>query len=293
MAAPVLAALGMAINRVASAATHANGILAQFGQSLVGLLTAPINAVKGFASALTPFVEKANPGAIWHLTRAMDNFMAVIGQGVTPIVQGITIYVEKMGSAMAKLMPVLQPVFDEIGQFFANMAMGGSQLVKALAPFIELLSDVLVDAIQEASRVIAFFQGVLIELLNTLASAFGLKSVRMSTNAEAKGAAVYQPSVSGVEEFARKQFEQSLMGINQNRGQGKKPEDFLQDIANKIDSGRRLVEEIRNFVRDIAKWFVENQGRIEKGANAGKDIATTPGGPGIAVGGWLGKLLIS
>jgi hypothetical protein len=281
MAAPAIAAFGSALAKVGSAASQATNSVSNLGRALTQQLAAPITAVQGLIGQVSSFVEKANPGAIFHLNRAMDNMIAVIGQGLTPIVQGITIYLQRWGDVMAQMMPVIQPLLDQIGQSLADWAIGGTEVVRALAPFIELFTDLLVDALKEATRAIAFFQGVVAELITTLAKIFGLSGNRMRTDATAKGAAVYQPSVSGVEEFARKQFEQSLMGVNQNRGGGRKPEDILPEIARAIQEGRRVVEEIKTEVANIYKWLLNNKQAVQATGNA----ATKPGGaPGFLAG---------
>jgi hypothetical protein len=268
MAAPAIAAFGAALSKVGTAATQATSTLSQFGRALTSQVAAPLQAVQGLIGQISSFVQMANPGAIWHLTRAMDNMIAVIGQGLTPVVQGITGYIAKFGDTLAQMMPVVQPLFNELGQMFVNLAYGGTQVIKAMAPFIELLVDGVVVAMKEASKAIAFFQGVVAELITQVAKLFGLSGSRMRTDATAKGAAVYQPQVSGVEEFARKQFEQSLMGINQNRGQGKKPEDLLAEIATSFDKGREAVEAATKAIDAAIGWAKRRFGEIQEAAGA-------------------------
>jgi hypothetical protein len=291
MAAPAIAAFGSMISKVASAATSATSTLSQFGHALTSQVAAPLQVVQGLIGQISSFVQMANPGAVWHLTRAMDNMIAVIGQGLTPVVQGITGYLKTWGDTVAQMMPVVQPVFDELGQMLVNVAYGGTQVVKAMAPFIELLVDGVVVAMKEASKAIAFFQGVVAELITQVAKLFGLSGSRMRTDASAKGAAVYQPQVSGIEEFARKQFEQSLMGINQNRGGGKRPEDWLQEISGKFEEGRLLVDKILLEATEIKNNivnFLTNVKQVKEGIQSG-----TATGAGMGLGGLMAKALIS
>jgi hypothetical protein len=293
MAAPAIAAFGAAVSKVASATAHATNSISTLGRALTQQLAAPITVVQGLIGQVSSFVEKANPGAIFHLNRAMDNMIAVIGQGLTPVVQGVTGYLKTWGDTLAQMMPIVQPVFDELGQMLVNVAYGGTQVVKAMAPFIELIADALVRGLQEASRAIAFFQGVVTELITAVAKLFGLTGSRMATDRSAKGAAVYQPQVSGVEEFARKQFEQSLMGINQNRGGGKKPEDWLQEISGKFEEGRLLVDKILIEATEIKNNIVNFLANASRTAEAVGDAFGKPGGVPAALAGWLGKIQIS
>jgi hypothetical protein len=138
-----------------------------------------------------------------------------------------------------------------------------AQIIQAMARFITLIVDGLVVGIKKASEVLAFFDGVIAEIIKTVAAVFGIQN-RFDPGRKAKGSAVYQPTVSGVEEFANRQFAESLKGINQNRGQGKTPEQFLPEIANAIDKGRAKVEELITAVDRIFQWVQRRFGDAEE-----------------------------
>src|SRR5262245_23219950 len=106
MAAPMLSNLGQAIQKVGSAATNATSTLSGLGSALTPQLTAPLEVTKGIAGAITPLVQLANPASLFMFNRALDNFQAIIGQMVTPVLQGLTLYLEKFGDVMAGMMPV-------------------------------------------------------------------------------------------------------------------------------------------------------------------------------------------
>lgn len=286
MAAPMLAQLGAAIQKVGSSAAHATSTLSSLSTSLTQQLMAPLEVIKGVAGAIGPLVQLANPGAVWHFTRALNDLQAVIGQMVTPVLQGLTKYLVIMGDTLAGLTPVLQPLFDQLAQSLVNAAVGVAQIIQAMAPFTTLIVDRLVVGIKKASEGLAFFHGVIVEIINTMALVLGLQNNRFNPGAKAKGSAVYQPTVSGIEEFANRQFAESLKGINQNRGQGKKPEEFIPEIAAAIKDGQQVVKDIYKELKLVKIGILAFFDSLSKQTNGATDV-----GPGF--GDALRKILIS
>lgn len=221
--------------------------------TITSLIAEPIRLMQDLGNVISHFVGLANPGAVQLFTLALNDAMAVMGRMLTPVLRGMTIYIRAFGDVLAKMEPVLQPLFSQIGQLFANIALGAAEIWKAGAPLVELLTDVLVDLMREGARAVAFFQGIFVELIKTLMSFLGLKSKRFNPDADSTGASVRQVRTQGVEEFARSVFEKSLMGIF---NQGKKdPVAIQQDILAAIREGQAVVAKIRDHVEMVANYI--------------------------------------
>jgi hypothetical protein len=282
MAAPAIAAFGQAMEQALGPTRRLVGALNEMGQVITSGLLAPMNAVKGLADAISPLVAKANPAVIWHFTRALDNFQAIIGQQLTPVMQGVTIWLEKMGDTMAGFTPVLQPLFDQIGQSLSDLAVILRECMIAVAPFVEVLADGLTKALKEITAMMVRHGAMWIAIVKEIAKALGFETSRFDRNRKAKGAAAYTPEVSGVEDFARKQFQQSLMSIFKERGDGKKPEDNLTKIAKDMAVAVAVVKDIRKKVIAIAGVFAT------AGAESNQAAGAAAGGIGGAAADFFG-----
>lgn len=217
--------------------------------TITSLIAEPIRLMQDLGNVISHFVGLANPGAVQLFTLALNDAMAVMGRMLTPVLRGMTIYIRAFGDVLAKMEPVLQPLFSQIGQLFANIALGAAEIWKAGAPLVELLTDVLVDLMREGARAVAFFQGIFVELIKTLMSFLGLKSKRFNPDADSTGASVRQVRTQGVEEFARSVFEKSLMGIF---NQGKKDPVAIQtEILDAIKQGQAFVQKLKEKVDNI------------------------------------------
>jgi hypothetical protein len=195
--------------------------------------------------------------------------------------QGVTVYVRTFGDALAGLLPVIQPLFDAVGQFVANYAQGLVPILQAAAPFIELFTDSLVTLMGELSKGIAFIQGFVAELITTLAALFGLEHSRFRAGASSSGFAARQTHVSGVKEFADAVFAANAKNIYARQGGGKAPGQDVAEIREAIINGRVKFDKLADDVNAIANWFRRRAEEI--GANVGGAGAMGVGA-GAAVG---------
>ena len=239
--------------------------LGPVGAILTGItagLMAPIDMIKQLADMVVNFVGLVNPGAVEQFTLAMNDAMAVMGGMLTPIMQGLTIYVRAFGDALAKLSPILQPIFDVLAAEFVRAALVVGKMVEAFAPFIELLVDTLVPIMDDATKSMAFLGGVLAEVVKTIAELFGLKSNRLKPDASAQGAAIRKFSTQSTEGFSRALFEKQLAMMSKG-GQGKDPLLHIPDIAAAIREGQEVVKSIAGFVRNIWNWFERQKQAVD------------------------------
>jgi hypothetical protein len=271
LAGNALGAVGGAMKSLAGVAGLAGTALGPMGAMLGGMthqLTAPIDAIKGLVDSISGFVSLANPGVVQQFTYAMTDLMAVVGGMLTPVMQGLTVYTRAIGDSFAKLTPVLQPLFDAFGQFFADYAVMAANVIEAWAPFIQLLTDTMIPVINALGKGMAVWNGILVEILNTISEFFGLSS-RFDPDKTGKGAAVRATAVNSVEGFANAAFAKSIQGIFAG-GQGKNPEQQRDEIKKAILEGKQIVQDIKAAVEKVAEWVKNPQVIV---TNAVKDAA--------------------
>jgi phage-related protein len=141
------------------AATGGVGAVMGLANALTGSLTGALDSVQKFVSGISDLVKLTNPGVLELFTQALEDAQAVVGGALTPIMQGLTILVMGLGDSLASLMPVIQPLIDAIGQYFANYMIGAAQVLKAASPLIEIFIDVMTQLTEHLSRGIAICGG--------------------------------------------------------------------------------------------------------------------------------------
>lgn len=256
---------------LANAAKDTQAAVAGLASTLVNKLMGPLQSVQQLASEIGKFVELANPAVMQQFTIAMNDTMAVIGHALVPVMEALTTYTRAYGDALAKLMPVMQPLFDAIGDFIAGGAMSLAPLMQAFAPFLQLLVDGLAEGLHVLGRAVAFFQGILIEFLNTLAMAFGLQS-RFKPEASSRGAAVRPAQVGSVAETASRMFREAAQNMIVRPGdEGKKkdPAEFMAEIAKSIALGQQTVKEIKELVQKLWEWFTQGIKNLDEALPGG------------------------
>lgn len=237
------------------AVTSGFGAMAAGALALNSQLAAPLEAIQQFGDQISGLVRLANPGAFQQFQIAMMDAWAVLGGQLTPVLQGLTILGRAVGDNLAKLTPVVQPLFDKLGQGIANIAAGVGPVVEALAPPLELFIDLLGQLTDWFSRGIGLWQGIVSEVVKTINSLFGLTSKRFKPDADSQGAAVRGVSVSSVEQFSQDVFRRNAQ-MAFGTGQGKKPEEHLPDIAASVNEGKAIVASIRDNIREIGLQII-------------------------------------
>lgn len=268
--------LAVGLGQLSKSATGALGAVTGLASSLTGGLLGPLEAVTGMVDTIGKLVGLFNPGIVTQFQLALNDTMAVLGAMLIPVLQGATDYVRTFGDGLAKLMPVLQPLFDTIGQFITNYAVGLIPIIEASAPFIQLFADTLAELLKILSRGVAFLQGVVAELIDTLAALFGLDSSRFKADATSRGFAARQTKVTGVEQFARDVFASTAKNIYARQGGGKKPEQLLEEIKGAMEAGRELVRTISTNVGLILAILQAGAKPVVNIAGPVGDIARNP-----------------
>jgi hypothetical protein len=291
-AAPLKSALGAvgtafsSLTKVASLAMGGIGAVTSAIGGLTGVLTAPIDMIQSLATAITGMVELVNPAIVQQFTFAMNDAMAVMGSMLVPVMQAMTIYMRAFGDSLARMQPILQPLFDALAQYLANSALMFGQLIEAMAPFIQLMVSGLVPVINEVSKAIAFAVGWMTELIRTISELLGLSS-NFDKSRTAEGRAARNIKVGSVESFANDQFAMMVKNMFGGPDQGKKPEEHLADIKKAMEAGAEVIRKIAKIGDDIYKFLKEELGPlIARFKEAREDAKSFASG-----GGFLGMLL--
>lgn len=245
-----------AIDKLAGAGKSAMSAVTGLATSLTGGLLAPLQGVQELFSSIGQLVGLFNPAIVTQFTLAMNDTLAVLGSALVPVLQGMTVYVRAFGDVLAGLLPVIQPLFDAIGQYIANYAAGFLPIIQAAAPFIQLFTDTMVRLVQYLSTGVAFLQGIVAELISTLAELFGLES-RFNAEAKSAGFAQRTTKVSSVQQFADDLFASSARNIYARQGGGKGPT-VQEEIRDAIKEGRKVTEMLVQAIKDLLKWLDEN-----------------------------------
>lgn len=261
-----LPALVGAIGQLAGAGSIATQAVTRLASTITGGLLGPLESVRSLVGTIGQLVGLFNPGLMAQFQLVLNDTLAVIGSSLIPVLLGVTRYVRLFGDTLAALLPVIQPLFDAIGQAVADHAQGFLPIFQAAAPFIQLFADSMTQLLDKMATGMAFLQGIVAELIDTIAQLFGLES-RFNANASSKGFAARQTKVSSVEQFANDLFASTAKNIYAREGGGKKPEALLAEIKKAIEDGRKVVEQIRDFVKTIADWFTAKV-NIDKGLEA-------------------------
>ncbi len=288
-------AFGKVLGTLASvgkvAAIGLGPVSALIGGITQGLL-APIDAIKEMADAIIQLVALANPGAVQQFTLALNDAMAVIGAAMTPMLEGMTIATRGFGDALAQLMPVMQPLFDAIGQLLANWAVAASGVYQAMAPLIELLVDDLVEVLHDVTLGVATFQGALIELWTTLFSLLGMKSDRFKGDNNSQGAALRNFKSSSVDQFSKDLFAKQL-SVQGKGGQGKTPEQNMDDIRKAVEQGQKFIRNISEVITSIWEWIKSGPvATLIRKLSGETGVSAVDVNPMTAIGAILGKAFL-
>lgn len=272
----VMDKLAGGIDKLAKAGNLALSGITNLASSITGGLLSPLGAVRDLFQTIGHLVGLFNPAIVTRFTLALNDTLAVLGSALMPVLEGMTTYVRTFGDALAGLLPVIQPLFDAIGDYIGNFAQGLLPLIEAAAPFLQLFVDTMTLLLDKLAVGVAFLQGVVAELIRTIAALFGLES-QFNRNAKSSGFAVRQVSVSSVEEFANRMFESAAKNIyGRQIGEKKKdPADLLGDIKKAMEEGRALIANIKDNIQNIWDW-------IQKNGKAAADTAAGDAAAGAA-----------
>lgn len=242
------------LDKLAAAGKNALSSVTGLATSLTGGLLAPLDAVREMVQSIGGLVGLFNPGILMQFQLTLSDTLAVLGAALVPVLQGATIYVRAFGDSLASLLPVIQPLFNAIGQYIANFSQGLLPIIQAAAPFIELFTDAMVALLDKVSQGVAFLQGIVAGLIKMVADLFGLES-DFRSGASSKGFAARQTKVSSVEQFAADLFASTARNIYARQTGAKTPESHMEEIKKAIQEGKAVAKEIELTVKAILRWL--------------------------------------
>jgi phage-related protein len=195
--------IGSTVGSMAGGVGKALAGLASASAALATGASAAVGAVVALGQALTLFVSKANPGVFQIFTNATDDLMAVIGQGVAPILSiltqmlrvvadTITQFAGVFGSVFGSILQSMMPIIVGFAEVLGRLAIAWGNIFAAIAPMVEALMqlegaiisaivpvlDILIDLVGVAMaavfKVLAFvFQAVIAPVI-LLVEALGM-----------------------------------------------------------------------------------------------------------------------
>jgi CheY-like chemotaxis protein len=148
---------GASLKKIVANYMHTTGMV---GQGLSGLARGamlPLAAATGaFAAAasgaiqeIANFVSKANPSTYFQFNRALDDLAGTLGQILTPVLEGVTVFIRTFADAMQKLRPSLEPIMLSMKAIIIEMSRLIEPLSMLLQPAFELLgSDIALQKIE-------------------------------------------------------------------------------------------------------------------------------------------------
>lgn len=142
----------LALNSAMSGVTN---VLKGFGAAMAGIAAigpATLATLGGIGGALGVFVSKANPAVFEQFTLALNDTLAVIGQGLAPVLQVVTemmrmfgdtlaVFSRDVGGALAVILQSLMPVFEVFLEAFAQVGTLVADVLKQVAPAIRFIME--------------------------------------------------------------------------------------------------------------------------------------------------------
>lgn len=252
--------LGGAVAQIGPAIGSLGGSLAKMG----GIAAAVPASIVAVGAAIQGLVNKANPGAAFQFNRALDDLAATFGQILTPILQGITVFVRDFADGLQGLKPAFAPLMQGIGgmiaalgpllQSFMQLAGPAFQAVGYLianivVPAFKLLADGLREIVKVAMDAISFITA-------------GLISFDDYESKSSVGAAIRPAAYSGIEDIGKRT---TLAALNQTD---------KDNVPRKIDKSNELLQKILDKI---------GIGPINKGGSKGGSQS------GARVGNWIAR----
>lgn len=239
------------------------------GQGLSGLARGsmlPLAAATGvFAAAasgaiqeIANFVSKANPSTYFQFNRALDDLAGTLGQTLTPVLEGVTVFVRTFADAMQGLRPSLEPIMLSMKAIIIEMSRLIDPLSMLMQPALELLGTVMknivVPAVTDLVDILTTLAKTIKETVETIS--FGLVKLDFERKSSV-GAAVRPAAYSkGVEDIGKRT---TLAALNQSD---------KNDTGKKIDTTNGLLSKILEKIgveKDTRGWIDRNKGRVAAG----------------------------
>lgn len=242
------------IESLAKAGDKALGSMTRLTEALTDLFTAPLTNAKQLASVIGPMVAAFNPGVVQQFSLALHDTYAVLGDMLMPVMKSLTVYVRQFGDVLAGMIPVISPLTKEIGNFIVGVGTGFSEMIKAAAPLIEVLSDGLGWVLRQVTYGIGLVSGAVTELLNIIADVFGLTS-RFNANAKSEGFGTRNVRVGSVENFASEVFASNAKNAFSREGAEKSPQKASEELRKALNDGAAAMRDLTDLLRPFIEWL--------------------------------------
>lgn len=256
-----LRGIGHAISR-----GNLGGAIAQLGPAIGSLGTslaktagvavmAPA-AIVAVGAAIQALVAKTNPAVAFQFNRALDDLAGTLGQILTPVLQGITVFIRQFADGMQGLKPAFEPIMTGIGQIIAALGPLAQSLMELAGPAIQLfgslLQNIVVPVVQMAADALNFFVKGLQDVIETISLgliSFDEFKAKSSVNAAIRPAAYSQD----IEAIGKRTTLAALNTSDRNNVPSliNKSNDLLAKILEKIGVPQGRTQQVSKHAKDI------------------------------------------
>lgn len=132
---------------------------------VAAIATSAMSAITGFGNQLAGIVGQANPAAVHRWQLALADSTAVLGRTLTPVLEKMTVIVQRLGNAFASLSPQTQ-------RLIAGMT-GGAGLGSVLTA-AAIAAKALVASLGPIPIIVGLFGGALAGVVSNMSSAKSL-----------------------------------------------------------------------------------------------------------------------
>lgn len=205
------------------------------------------------------FVEKSSPATAFQFNRALDDLAGTMGQILTPVIQGVTVFVRATADALQGLKPALAPIMNGISQVIQALAPLMQALMQAMGPAFQavgfIIADVVVPAIKTLADTLTDFAKTAMRAIQELSG--GMIAFDDFQAKSSFGAAIRPAAYSKIEDIGKRT---TLSALNQT--------DRGNEVPRKIDKSNELLAKILEKIgvgKDTARTAANISGRVQKG----------------------------
>lgn len=254
--------------------------MAQLGRSIgaiggsvlktVGVALAAPAAILAIGMAIQGLVAKANPAAAFQFNLALSDLAGTMGQILTPVLRGITVFIRAFADGLQGLRPALDPIMQGLGDTIRALAPLMQSLMQMAGPALQTLglfiTEIVVPAIRQlADTLNEFFQQAM-RAAETLTG--GLLNFSDFKAKSSFGAAIRPAQYSSIEEIGKRT---TLAALNQSDRDNvprkiDRTNDLLAKILEKVGVDKSAAGTISKFAKfanpvnavvGVGEWFTK------------------------------------
>lgn len=235
-----------------------------------GVALAAPAAILAVGAAIQGLVAKANPAAAFQFNLALSDLGGTMGQILTPVLRGITVFIRAFADGLQGLRPALDPIMKGLGDTIAALAPIMQSLMQMAGPALQTLGFLIKEFVVPAIKLLAdtlneFVQKVMQtahELTGGLIN-FGDFKAKSSF-----GAAIRPAQYSSIEEIGKRTTLAALNQTDRDNVPRKidKTNDLLAKILEKVGVDKSAAATVSKYAKyanpvnavvGVGEWFTK------------------------------------